>query len=130
MSPKVQKSDEQWREELTPERYAVLREAATEPPGSGELVHNHEDGVYRCGGCGELLFRSEKKFDSGTGWPSFYDQEGTVEERRDPDGMRMEVVCSACEGHLGHVFNDGPEPTGLRYCINSLALSFDEPEDD
>lgn len=128
MSPKVQKSEEEWRAELPADRYAVLRQSATEPPFSGALVEKKEDGTYRCAGCGEVLFDSGTKFDSGTGWPSFFEQEGSVVAKPDPDGMRTEVVCGSCDGHLGHVFNDGPRPTGLRYCINSLALEF-EPKD-
>jgi peptide-methionine (R)-S-oxide reductase len=132
MTEKVQKTEEQWRAELDPERYAILRQAATEPPWSGELLIDHGDGVYRCGACGAELFRSDTKFDSGSGWPSFYAPafEGAVElEEDNSHGMRrIEVRCAACDSHLGHVFPDGPAPTGQRYCINSLALDFDSSE--
>jgi peptide-methionine (R)-S-oxide reductase len=129
---KVQKSEAEWRAELDPDRYAILREAATEPPWSGELLIDHGDGVYRCGACGAELFRSDTKFDSGSGWPSFYAPafEGAVElEEDNSHGMRrIEVRCATCDSHLGHVFPDGPAPTGERYCINSLALDFDPAE--
>ncbi|WP_119068635.1 peptide-methionine (R)-S-oxide reductase MsrB [Aggregatilinea lenta] len=130
MVDKIQKSDEEWRRKLSPEEYAVLRQAATERPFTGEFVHNKTDGVYRCGACGQALFSSDTKFESGSGWPSFWDvvNEGSVELREDRShGMRRtEVVCSRCGSHLGHLFDDGPsETTGLRYCINSVALDFD-----
>lgn len=121
-------SDDEWREKLSDEQYRVLREAGTERPFSGEYVDLFEDGTYRCAGCGSVLFTSETKFQHGCGWPSFSDaEEGAVEFREDTShGMnRVEVVCGECEGHLGHVFEDGPEPTGERYCINSTALEFD-----
>jgi peptide-methionine (R)-S-oxide reductase len=122
----VQLSDEQWRERLTPEQFEVLRHQATEAPFTGRYVHVKEDGSYRCAGCGAELFDSHTKFDSGTGWPSFYEPATAenVELRSDRShGMvRTEVICRRCGGHLGHVFNDGPRPTGLRYCINSCAL--------
>jgi peptide-methionine (R)-S-oxide reductase len=126
----VQKTDEQWRAELTPEQYRVLRQAHTERPFTGEYVHNHADGSYRCAGCGAELFRSDAKFESGTGWPSFSEPAVAAAVELRPDNSlfmrRTEVVCRACGGHLGHVFDDGPWPTGQRYCINSCALSFEE----
>jgi peptide-methionine (R)-S-oxide reductase len=125
----VQKTDEQWRAELTEEQYRVLRQAHTERPFTGEYVHNHADGSYRCAGCGAELFRSGAKFESGTGWPSFTEPAVAAAVELRPDNSlfmrRTEVVCRACGGHLGHVFNDGPRPTGQRYCINSCSLSFE-----
>lgn len=126
----VQKSDTEWKKELTPEQYAVLREGATETPFTGEYVDNHEAGVYRCAACGALLFKSDTKFESGSGWPSFYDviDKGAVTLIKDEShGMRrVEVRCAQCDSHLGHVFEDAyDQPTGERYCMNSLSLTFD-----
>jgi peptide-methionine (R)-S-oxide reductase len=124
----VTKSDEEWRRTLTPEQYAVLREHATERPGSCALLHEHRPGAFSCAGCGTRLFVADRKFESGTGWPSFFSPvEGSIETTDDHSfGMvRTEVHCSQCGGHLGHVFPDGPPPTGLRYCINGVALKFE-----
>ena len=127
---KIEKSEEQWRRELEPEQFHVLREKGTERPFSGEYDHLFEPGTYKCAGCGTELFTSGAKYDSGCGWPAFYAPAGddAVEEETDASYgmMRTEVMCAACGGHLGHVFPDGPHPTGLRYCINSAALKFDE----
>lgn len=133
MSPEVEKTDEEWREQLGVERYEILRRAGTERPWSGEYVENHDDGVYRCAGCQAELFRSTDKFESGSGWPSFTQPAvaEAVEVREDKShGMvRTEVVCRRCGGHLGHVFDDGPrDATGQRWCINSLSLEFEKAD--
>jgi len=127
---KIQKTEEEWRKELTPEQYAILRKKGTEPAFTGALYHNHADGSYHCAACGAELFKSDAKFDSGSGWPSFYlpADNSAIETHEDTTyGMRrVEVTCARCGGHLGHVFPDGPKPTGLRYCINSASLKFED----
>jgi peptide-methionine (R)-S-oxide reductase len=127
---KVEKSDAEWRRELTPQQYRVLREKGTEPPFTGKYWNEHADGVYRCAACGNPLFDASTKFESGTGWPSFYEpidaSRVEAEEDRSMFVRRTEVHCSRCGGHLGHVFDDGPRPTGLRYCINSASLALDD----
>ena len=130
MATEIEKTDAQWREELTPEQYQVLRKAGTERAFTGKYWDNHEDGIYRCAGCGAELFDSETKFESGSGWPSFTEPKvaEAIELQRDGSfGMvRNEVVCKRCGGHLGHVFEDGPRDRGgLRYCMNSCAMEFD-----
>ena len=124
----IEKTDEEWRRILTPEQYAVLREHDTERPGSCALLQEKRAGTFTCAGCGQPLFVADRKFESGTGWPSFFDPlAGAIAESKDASyGMvRTEVHCSQCGGHLGHVFPDGPPPTGLRYCINGVALNFE-----
>jgi peptide-methionine (R)-S-oxide reductase len=132
MPAKVNKTEEEWRQELSPEQYEVLRQKATERPWSHPLNDEKASGRYRCAGCGAELFASDTKFSSGTGWPSFYAPAGddSVETESDAShGMvRTEVLCANCGGHLGHVFPDGPEPTGLRYCINGCSLELDRDE--
>lgn len=132
---KIQRSEEEWREALSPDVYRITRQKGTERPFTGTLLDNKQEGVYLCGACGQALFSSETKFNSGSGWPSYWapiDDHALEQETDSSHGMvRDEVVCSRCDSHLGHVFPDGPQPTGLRYCINSLSLEFEleEPAD-
>ena len=126
---KVTKSEDEWREQLSPEEFYVCRQHGTEAPFSGEYENNKEEGIYRCTCCDAPLFESETKFDSGTGWPSYYEgvEDAITEIKDSTHGMiRVEVRCANCDSHLGHVFPDGPEPTGMRYCINSVSLKFEE----
>jgi len=128
---RIEKTEEEWRRELTPDQYRVLREKGTERPWSGEHNATKEPGVFRCAGCGAELFSTEAKFESGSGWPSFYEPAASDAVETEEDNSffmrRTEVLCASCGGHLGHVFDDGPAPTGLRYCINSVALQH-QPE--
>ena len=130
MEPKVKKTEEEWKSELTPEQYRILREAGTEAPFTGKLLHNKADGTYACAACGAPLFAATTKYDSGSGWPSFFEplSKDAVELRTDDShGMiRTEVRCARCGSHLGHLFDDGPQPTGKRFCMNSVSLAFKE----
>ena len=129
MSYEIEKTDAEWRAQLSPEQYHILRQKGTEPAFSGALYRNHADGMYHCAACGAELFSSDTKFESGSGWPSFYlpkDSDAVTTHEDTSHGMRrIEVNCARCGGHLGHVFPDGPQPTGQRYCMNSCALQFD-----
>jgi peptide-methionine (R)-S-oxide reductase len=134
MSRKIEKNESEWREQLTPEQHRVCRDKGTEPPFTGKYHAHKERGKYRCSCCGAELFRSESKYDSGTGWPSFWrptDSDAVATEEDLSFGMRrVEVQCSSCGAHLGHVFEDGPQPSGLRYCINSVSLDFEPDSQD
>jgi peptide-methionine (R)-S-oxide reductase len=124
---KITKTEQEWKEQLSPEAFSVCRMHGTEAPFSGQYYDNKEEGIYKCTCCGAPLFESETKFDSGTGWPSYYEaiEDAVIENKDTSHGMvRVEIKCAACDAHLGHLFPDGPEPTGLRYCINSVCLDF------
>ena len=129
----MNKTDEEWKKQLDPQQYKVLRKKVTEPAFTGKLLHNKEKGTYTCGGCGMELFSSESKYDSGSGWPSFWTALAKDRIEEIPDrtlGMnRIEIVCKNCGGHLGHLFDDGPQPSGMRYCVNSLSLGFKKKND-
>lgn len=131
---RIRKTDDEWRSELTPEQYRIMRQKGTEAPFTGEYNSAKTPGVYRCAACGTPLFNSDSKFDSGSGWPSFFrpvDEENVVTEEDRSHGMRRtELMCASCEAHLGHVFPDGPRPTGLRYCVNSASLRLDPQSQD
>ncbi len=133
MSNKKKKKEEEWKKELTPEQYNVLRLKGTEKPFTGKYWDNEKEGIYKCAGCGTLLFDSNTKFDAGCGWPSFSStiKEANIEEKVDKSQnmVRTEVLCKNCGGHLGHIFDDGPQPTGLRFCINSVSIDFEKKDE-